>query len=192
MEKNFLLGIIKNQIIICNLELQNRNCKNEFTASFNVGEAFNVDDVNAEEWCESFWDSVDAKTKLDILNDGQRSYWDWVDEIKNSCDYLELIDCSCTNIELKFNHKKINFETVCCGQHDVRTESNYNKMIYTNKTAFDLIMYLWDNYHLKQLPENELKKLDKIILLLEGYKYQSYEENELINDFIINNLQMED
>lgn len=179
MEKRFLLGVNEKSILIGEIEITTRNGYKEFTASFDKGEAFDVDDLDLQELCQEDWDCLDEKAKLDLLYDGDRTREDVFDEWTRYSDYHEFIDCSCTDIEIETkNGELINFETVSGGQHDERDENNFENFKYTNKRAFELIMYLWDNYHLKEITEKEEKLFDEACELLKDFKpYSKTSEN---------------
>ena len=188
MEKRFLLGINGKNILIGEIEITTRNGYKEFTASFDKGEAFKIDEIDLQEMCENQWECYDAESKLDLLCDGDRTREDVFDEWTRYSDYHEFIDCSCTDIEIEINNELINFETTSCGQHDEREESDFNNFIYTKKKAFKLIMYLWDNFHLKEITEKEEKIFNQICELLKNYEKYSEETK----NFIKNNIEMED
>lgn len=186
MEKKFLLGVNENTILIGEIEITTRNGYKEFTASFDKGEAFNIDDVDFTAEYESLWECYDAEGKLDLLYDGGRTREDVFNDWTRYSDYHEFIDCSCTDIEIETkNGELINFETTSCGQHDERDESNFDNFKYTNKRAFELIMYLWDNYHLKEITEKEKKLFDEACELLRDFDPYS----QTSEDFIKENLE---
>lgn len=188
MEKRFLLGVNGKSILIGEIDITTRNGYKEFTASFDKGEAFNVDDIDLFEECQNDWDCLDAESKLDLLYDGDITREDVFDEWTRYSDYHDFIDCSCTNIELEIDGESINFQTTSGGQHDEREENDFNNFIYTNKKAFELIMYLWDNFHLKEITEKEEKIFNQICELLKDYTIHS----ETTENFIKNNIEMED
>ena len=188
MEKKFLLGVIKNQIVVGEFEVKTWNGYPEFTASFSVGEAFNIElsEDEIKDWWEEYWNCLDEKGKLVALNDGERTKQDWIDDQVGNTYYQDIKDCSCTDLEMKFNNEYINFESICCGQHDVRTDEFFNEMKFTNKEAFDKLMNLWDNYHLKEIDSATMKEIDEIENLLSGYEF-SY--GDKVEDFIRENLE---
>lgn len=179
MEKRFLLGVNENNILIGEIEITTRNGYKEFTASFDKGEAFDIDNIDLEEQCQNEWDCLDETTKLNLLCDGDRTKEDVFDEWTKYSDYHEFIDCSCTDIEMETKDGVlVNFETVSCGQHDERDESNFKNFKYTNKRAFEIIMYLWDNYHLKEITDKEEKLFNEACELLKDFDpYSQTSEN---------------
>lgn len=192
IRKNFLLGINKeeNKIYFGELEVTTRNGYKEFTASFDVGEAFDIEEIDLQEECESLWECYDTEQKLDLLYDGDRTREDVFDEWTRYSDYKEFIDCSCTDFETTLNNgQTINFETTNGGQYDIReNEEEYNNIIFTDKKAVELILELWDKYHLKNI-ENDLKEVeDKINEILERLDKYNDREYKNIENFIKNNI----
>lgn len=189
MRKEFLLGVKENEIILGEIEITNRNGYKEFSASFDQGTAFNIEDVDneyKENYFEDYWNSVDAETKLSLLEDGDLTKSEVMDNW-NEADYHDFIDCSCTDDEIDLTDgSTINFETTSCGQYDCREDENFSEMIFTNKKAFDLIMELWDNYHLKNV-ENVKdfdEKINKINELLKNYEFYSTDSEKFIKENI--------
>lgn len=189
MRKTFLLGIIKNRIITGEIEITTRNGYEEFTACFNEGEAFKIDEINEDykmDYYNELWNSFDANGKLDLLFDGDRTkeevFRDW------SCNdgYREIIDCSCTDYEIEKDGTTINFETIGAGQCDCREDNDFNKMKFTNKKAFKMLMELWDCKHLKEVNEEDKKKFEEIEQLLANY--EEYEKG--FYSFIENNIEV--
>lgn len=197
LRKNFLLGITENKIFMGEIEITTRNNYKEFTASFDVGEAFDIDDIDEEykdEYKSNYWDCLNAETKINFLEDGnitrKEFFENW--EIYGE-DYREYKDCSCTDFEVEIeNGQIINFETICCGQHDIREEKEEFKNIqFTNKKAVMLILELWDKYHLKNI-ENEQEEIESkikyIIEKLDKYDKRQYKNTENIKNFIKENI----
>lgn len=158
LKKELLLGVnpTTNEIILGEFEITTRNNYKEFTASFDVGEAFDIDAVDLNEQCQLQWDCLDDNTRLNLLLDGDRTRKDVFEEWTRYSDYREFVDCSCTDIETELeNGTIINFETTSCGQHDIREDkNNYNNIIFTNKEAVEKLLKLWDLYHLKNIEKN--------------------------------------
>lgn len=150
--------------------------KFEFTASFNVGELVNIDDANedAYDYYESIFDDCyDAKTKIDLLNGGERTKKDVIDEwIRSEYDYRDRVDCSCTDYEFTYKNITYNFETIGCGQHDIRTDS-YN-WIFVNNKVKDLLK-MWNQYHLNEIDESNYNKLIEILK-----EFEQFEHDEVI------------
>lgn len=187
MEKKatLLLGVKNNQVITADVELRDWNGYPEFSACFNVGEAFNIDSIDDDyktEYFEDVWNCYDAETKLNLLNDGEKTKEDVISDWDYYSDYTEIKDCSCTNYELTNNGKTINFESVCGGQHDVRDDSDFEDMIFTDETLFNNIMYYWDNFHLRQVNDEQIEEIKKLM------DSNFVEDSEDFETFIKNNI----
>lgn len=188
LKKTILLGIKNNNIITANLTITDRNNHNEFTASFNVGEAFNIDNIDMnykKDYFEEAWNCFDDAYKLQLLQDGEITKDDVIKDWSYYSDYTEIKDCSCTNYELDYKGVTINFETVGCGQHDIRNDSDFEDMIFTDEKLFNDIMYYWDKFHLKEINDEQIEEIKKIM----NSKYE--EESDAFYKFIIDNLDWE-
>lgn len=188
LKKTILLGIKNNNIITADLTITDRNNYNEFTASFNVGEAFNIDNIDMDykkEYFEEAWDCFDDAYKLQLLQDGEITKDDVMNNWSYNSDYTEIKDCSCTNYEIDYKNITINFETVGCGQHDVRDDSDFEDMIFTDEKLFNNIMYYWNNFHLKEINDEQIEEIKKIM----NSKYE--EKSNAFYEFIIDNLDWE-
>jgi len=188
-EKKFLLGVNPKEktIYFGELEITNRNGYKELTASFDVGEAFNVEDLDLEEICQEQWDCLDNENKLDLLYDGDRTREDVFEDWTSYADYTDFKDCSCTDYETTLESGElVNFETISCGQCDIReNKEEYNNIIFTNKKAVTMLLDLWDQYHLKSIENNETVK-NKISFILS--KLNKYTKRENIENFIKENI----
>lgn len=188
IRKEFLLGVnnIENKIYLGEINLTHRNGYPEFTACFDVGEAFDIEDINEEytqEYFNNLWECVDAETKINWLDDGEMTRQE-VFESWDTGDYRDIKDCSCTDYETTLNNgQTINFGTTCCGQHDIRENiEEFKNIIFTDKKAVLLILELWDKYHLKNVKNNikEVEtKINKIINRID--KYNTYEYTTIEN-----------
>lgn len=181
MRKKFLLGIKENEIVLGEIEITTRNGYKEFSASFDQGIAFNIEDID-ENYFNNYWNCLDSDARLSLLEDGELTKEDVMNNWSKA-DYRDFIDCSCTNDEITLEDgSTINFESTSCGQYDCRDDENFNKMIFTNKEAFDLIINLWDNYHLKNVEDVKDfdEKISKINELLKNYEFYSIDSEEFI------------
>lgn len=188
MKKTILIGVKNNTIITTNLEITERNGYPEFTASFNIGEAFNIDCIDEDyrwDYYETLWsDCYDEKSKRDLLDDGNRTKQDvfkqW--DADQYDGYHEIKDCSCTDYEITNNNITINFETIGCGQHDIREDADFQNMRFTDEKLFNNIMYYWDHYHLKKVNNEQIEEIKK---LMES-NFAEYGDD--FKNFIINNI----
>lgn len=193
IRKNFLLGINKeeNKIYFGEIEVTTRNGYKEFTASFDAGEAFDIEEIDLQEQCQNLWDCYDAEQKLDLLYDGDRTREDVFDDWTRYSDYKEFRDCSCTDYETELNNgQTINFETTNGGQYDIReNKEEYNNIIFTDKKAVNLILELWDKYHLENIEKNieEVEnKINEIFKRIDKYNDKEYKN---IKNFIKSNIE---
>jgi len=193
MRKTFLLGIIKNRIITGEIEITTRNGYEEFTACFNEGEAFKIDEINDDykmDYYNEVWDCYDANGKLDLLQDGEKTKEEVFSDWSYNDDYNIIVDCSCTNYEIEKDGETINFETIGAGQHDCRKDKDFGKMIFTNKKAFKMLMDLWDCKHLKEINGEDKKKIEEVEKLLANYEEYNDIGKDNFYSFIQNNIEV--
>ena len=195
--KTYLLGVVDNTILTCDIEKRYKlnNC-NEVSVCFDVGELIDVDNIDEDyirDYFEELFDCMDSDTKRNWLENGDITKDEWLDKKSCESDYRDVYDCSCTDYEITVNDTNYNFESTCGGQHDIRKEDNFNKFIFTNKKAFNLIMKLWDNYHIKKLSDEENEKVDDMIgeidTLLNNYNCDDFENNNCYK-FVVNNMEV--
>lgn len=186
MEKTILLGIKNNELITADIALKDWDGRTGLGISFNEGQAFNIntiDDEYTRDYFNDLWDyGYDAQTKLDLLQDGkitkEEVFQDWEEDV----NYYDIKDCSCTDYELTKNGKTINFETIGCGQTDVRTDEDFNDMKFTDEKMFNDIMYYWDNFHLKELNEEQVKEIEHVM------ESNYCDDEDAFYNFITNNI----
>lgn len=195
LKKTYLLGVVDNTILTCNIKKRYKlnNC-NEVIVSFDVGKLINVDNLDKDyiiNYFEGMFDYSDSDMKLQYLQDGYITKNEWIDNQVVDCNYRDVYDCSCTDYEISINGTNYNFETTCSGQYDIREQSNFKDFVYTNKKAFNLIMELWDNFHIKKLSDDANKKVDNIIgeitTLLNDYDCDDFENNNCYK-FVVSNM----
>ena len=189
-EKKFLLGVNPEEktIYFGELAITDRNGYKELTASFDVGQAFNVEDLDLEEMCQEQWECLDNQSKLDLLYDGDRTREEVFEDWTRYADYNEFRDCSCTDCEVTLESDElVNFETISCGQCDIReNEDEYKNIVFTNEKAVTMLLNLWDSYHLKNIEQDIEEIENKINFILS--KLNKYTERKNIEDFIIENI----
>ena len=189
MRKTILLGVNGDTIYTGEIEVTTRNGYKEFTASFNVGCAFDVNNIDdsAEDYFEELWNNSDDEGKLEMLEDGEITKEEAKNDFVGSIyDYRDIIDCSCTDYEVYNmpNGDTINFETVACGQVDIREEPDFKNTTLTDKEAVMKLLELWDNFHLKEISKAQEQEINSILESMSSY--EPYEDK--FEDFIRNNI----
>lgn len=183
--KKVLLGVNPNtnEIFFGEFEITTRNNYKEFTASFDVGSAFDIDSIDLYEQCNYDWECLDAQAKIDLLDDGEKTKQDVFEDWTAYTNYKDFIDCSCTDIETTLRSgQTVNFETTCGGQHDIREdEENYKNIIFTNKQAVEKLLVLWDKYHLENIEENIEEVEKEINFIIEKIGFYTLHAKETKN-----------
>ena len=188
IRKTVLLGVKNNQVITADIEIRDWNGYPELGISFNHGKAFNIDTIDDDykrQYAEDYWDCLDAKTKLDMLNDGLYTKDEALQDIIDGSyygDYHDFIDVSCTDYELEHEGKTINFDTIGAGQYDVREDDDFKDMIFTDEKMFNNIIYFWDHYHLKEINDEQIEEIKNAI----NEQFEEYEDG--FNQFIIDHI----
>lgn len=190
MKRTILLGVNGSQIYTGEFKIRTLSQGGkEFSASFNVGEGFNTNEIEFyryEDYFDSLWECYDNSFKLDMLEDGEITKEEAKNNFINSiCDYRDIIDCSCTNYEVDMpNGDIINFETVACGQCDIREQPNFENTVFTNKEAVFKLLEFWDNFHLKEITEAQEQETNNLLESMSSYEPYG----DKFDDFIINNI----
>ena len=193
MKRTILLGVNGDTIYTGEIEVTTRNGYKEFTASFNIGWAFDVNNIDdrAEDYFEELWNNSDDERKLELLQDGditrEEAKREFINVTYYYSGYRGFVDCSCTDYEVDdmTNGDTINFETVACGQVDIRREPDFEKTVFTNKEAVMKLLELWDNFHLKEITEAQEQEINSILESMSSY--EPYEDK--FEDFIRNNIE---
>ena len=192
MRKTILLGVNNDTIYTGEFEVTTRNGYKEFTASFNVGCAFNVNNIDdgAENYFEDLWNNSDDERKLEMLEDGDITREEakriFINDTYYYSGYRVFIDCSCTDYEVDINGDTINFETVACGQVDIREEPDFKGTVFTNKEAIFKLLEFWDNFHLKEITEAQEEEINNLLNELAPFE----EWGSKFEDFIKDNVKL--
>lgn len=169
MSKKYLLGINNdNEIVFGEFEITSRNGYNEFTACFNTVAPFEVEESDGIEYMEellySCYDDGD-KYRLCVQYDCTPSE---LAEIMAENEYISTNadekDCSIYSNRIYVNGTEYAFESMSCGQHDIRGEGMKE---YTNQKAVEILLDLWDNYHLKEVNDDIVEKVAQLQTELE-------------------------
>lgn len=191
MRKTILLGVNNNTIYTGEFEVTTRNGYKEFTASFNIGWAFDVNNIDdrVEDYFEDLWECSDDEKKLELLQDGDITREEAKDDFVDSVyDYRDIIDCSCTDYEVNDlpSGDTINFETVACGQVDIREEPDFKGTVFTNKQAVMKLLELWDDFHLKEISMVQEEEIESLLNELAPFE----EWGTKFEDFIKDNVRL--
>ena len=192
MKRTILLGVNAGLIYTGEFEIGRlHEGGKEFSASFNVGFAFDVDNINdrVEDYFEDLWNNSDDERKLEMLQDGDITREEAKNNFVNSIyDYRDIIDCSCTDYEVDNmpNGDTINFETESCGQVDIREEPNFKDTVFTNKEAVMKLLELWDNFHLKEISMVQEEEINNLLNELAPFE----EWGTKFEDFIKDNVRL--
>ena len=188
MKNKFLLGATaNNDLVFGEYELTERNGFRQFSASFDVVRPFREDDFDAEEYAESELECYDKAQKYDLCERYDCSPSELVDYFveKYDGDPREAMDCSLFPEGYEIDGTNWYFESMCCGQHDIKKEEKMK--VYTNKAAFDMLYTLWDTFHLKEVNDNCLAVLNQFLHRMQKYKTDEGIE-KWVRNFIEKNL----
>ena len=192
MKRTILLGVNGDTIYTGEIEVTTRNGYKEFTASFNIGWAFDVNNIDdrAEDYFEELWNNSDDERKLELLQDGditrEEAKREFINVTYYYSGYRGFVDCSCTDYEVDdmTNGDTINFETVACGQVDIRREPDFEKTVFTNKEAVMKLLELWDNFHLKEITEAQELEINNLLNELAPFEEWGTKFENFIKDNI--------
>lgn len=93
----------------------------------------------------------------------------------NCVDVRDAIDCSLYPEVIEVDGVHYYFESSSGSQYDTRKDMEF----YTNKEAYDLLIELWDKYHLKEIDSEGVEKMNRVIKAL-----KTTEETEWIANYI--------
>ena len=173
-----LLGSTKyNDLVFGTFEITNRRYERpEFTASFEVVHPFRRSSVDVTEIWEDRLDDYDNDWKYQRCDEFDCSPSELVGNLVNEYhEITDLIDCSLYDEVYTIDGEDWYFESMACGQHD----SSDEMLEYVNKDAYDTLMDLWNNYHLKTVDGSIIEKVKQI-----GFKLADVDEEAWITDFI--------
>ena len=158
-EFKFLIGYTENnEILIGNIKKTYCDIDNKTTFSFTCKECYCIDkdDIDPEEQidaylscrghdyeflydCCNYWECAPQ----DLRSTMKAFFWDDVDMYFDTCDDIDVVGYI--------------IETTAFGQIDPR-EYDFSDL-YISDEAFEMLMYCWDNYHMKEIPESDWNKL---------------------------------
>ena len=173
----YLLGSTNdNELVFGEFGVTERNGYHEFAASFDVVRPFCESDVDVEEIWNDRLDEYDCDIKYTLCEDYNCSPSELLQNLVGSeSNVMELLDCSLYPEWYTIDDDDWYFESVGCGQHDTTGDMAE----YVNEDAYNALIDLWNNYHLKQVGEDVIKKVDEIASTLD-----SVDEEGWFADFI--------
>lgn len=182
MRNKFLLGATNDdELVFGEFELRNREYGLEFSASFDTVRPFKAEDYDLVEYYEEWMYGMDKEYLYDQCERLDCSPSELAQELADECyDVRDALDCSLYSEEVYVDDESWCFESSACGQHDTR---EVGMKEYVNEEAYNLLHTLWDNYHLKQVDEEVIKQVEKIIDML-----SDVDEEQWIIEYIENNL----
>lgn len=169
MSRKYLLGINNdNEIVFGEFGITTRNGYNEFTASFNTVAPFEVEESDGIEYMESLLeDCYDNAQKYELCEQFDCTPSELAERMAEN-EYISTNadekDCSIYSNRIYVDGIEYAFESISCGQHDIRDEGIKE---YTNKAAVETLLDLWDNYHLKKVDDNIVEKVAQLQTELE-------------------------
>lgn len=162
MEK--IIGFTRdNEIIVADVSFERvgNNPEPDFTVSFDLSEIKKADDTIRDydymyNYFEDIRHSYDPESVLNWCDEFDCPPSDLadkmtVDAINNDIIGMETLDCSLYPEIIEVDEKDYIFVSTSCGQHDTRDEVEE----FVDKKLYDDIHTLWDNYHLKNIEDNE-------------------------------------
>ena len=187
MKRTILLGVNGDTIYTGEFEIRTLSQGGkEFSASFHIGCGFDTNEIEFyryEDYFNSLWECSDDSSKLNMLEDGEITKEEAKNKfIRSIYDYREVIDCSCTDYEVDINGDTINFETVACGQCDIRREPDFENTIFTDKEAVMKLLEFWDNFHLKQITEAQEEEINNFFNELVPFEEWGTKFEDFIKD----------
>lgn len=156
--------------------------EDQFSVSFDEVDVVIATNELLEQRAKNLFDCVDDATITELLERFDCTLSELPKEYAYHYPYEGVLDCSLYP-EIYFIPKvsddDIVFESVGCGQHDPRTIESFRPIFPEfNKK----LLSLWDNFHLKDIPQSEWEQLQKI----KQEKYKDFNEEEYVEQWIIN------
>ena len=180
---------VDNEIIVAEVSFERVGSNKEpyFSACFDLSKIVKADDtIRDYEYMHDYFEDVrysyDPETILNLCDKYDCPPADLADlmtdeAINDDNIGMETLDCSLYPELIEVDGKDYIFISTSCGQHDTRDEVEE----FVDKKLYDDIHELWDNYHLKNIEDNEeAMNLYKSVLDRMG----EIDEEEVIVDYI--------
>lgn len=178
----YLLGADKeNNLVFGQFEVREQftTGKKVFGASFDVVRPFKESGVRIQGYYQNRLDNAqyaEPEWLLNALIEYDVPYSDLAETLAEDCyDITEIIDCSLFDECYTIGDEDVYFEDVSCGQ----CETQGTMAEYTDKSAYDKLISLWKEYHLKYVDDDFSCKVDKL-----AEKLDDIDEYEWIEDFL--------
>lgn len=183
MSKKYLLGINNdNEVVFGEFGITTRNGYNEFTACFDTVAPFEVEESDGIEYMEDLLEDCyddGGKYRLCAQYDCTPSELaEIMAEQEGIGTNADERDCSVYSNRIYVDGFEYAFESMSCGQHDIRDEGMKE---YTNKKAVEELLNLWDNYHLEEVDDSIVEKVTQ---LQEELELDCTEEKNKIAEYI--------
>lgn len=156
-----LLGLTTDGEVVF-ADVENRDGR--FSASFSMVRPFEWNDEEMNLRAESFVDSIDDETRLQLLDDYDCRPSELVDEINQRWDIEDLVDISLYPEYIYKDGKEIYFESDSCGQVDI---DRYDYEFKVDEKLFSILVGTWKDYHLDQIPEQAWLRLHDLLVTYE-------------------------
>ena len=164
MRKKYLLVINNdNEVVFAEFGITTRNGCNEFTACFDTVAPFEVEENDGLEYMEELLNSCyDDGSKYRLCAEYDCTPLELAERMAEQ-EYISTNadekDCSVYSNRIYVDDVEYAFESMSCGQHDIRDEGMKE---YTNKKAVEELLNLWDSYHLKEVDDSIVEKVTKL------------------------------
>lgn len=193
MEKNtkVLLGATKdNEIVFANVRIDHPYYYSKalgrytdetistLSISFDLVKPFMANNLDLTQLFEDYNEGFDKADLYDLCKHYACSPQGLAEHQAAECgDVRDVIDCSLYNQMFNLDGDEWYFESSSCGQHDTRHDMKQ----YVSRLAYDGLLKLWDEYHLKPITELTMDYIDKLLNLLD------VDQELWIKRFIMNN-----
>lgn len=158
----YLLGADKyKNVVYVNLRINEYNTPYTFSACFSTYEPFNVDEFDMEEHFEEWCDGADKEYLYDLCCGYDCPPSELPSYLANDA-YSVHDELNTNGEEVEVDGEYWAFEGISFGQHDTSDEMEE----FVNEEAYNLIMSLWKNYHLKEVNDEVVEQMNKIDAML--------------------------
>lgn len=169
-QNKMLIGVNNsNELVFAEWKVTYRNGYPEFTASFDTVAPFQYDEETALERIESSIDCWDGESKFDFCERHDCKPSEMAELILRYDGMEYAYDTSLYPDNFYINGADIYFESVGCGQHDVRDNNEFdvnnpfggeNVRMFMPVEDLTFLLETWDKYHLKEIPEEVIVELE--------------------------------